>query len=74
MSEHDQYLLDPDGQPYRYADGRPVKLDDFDQEPSWKARAEVKVIPVRDMWQRQLDAGFDLPEDIIRDYNLKRPD
>ena len=44
MSEYDEYLLDEDGQPYRYVDGRPVNLEDFDHEDSEKGRDEARSI------------------------------
>ena len=63
-----------DGQPYLDANGRPMKLEDFDQEPSWNARAEALATSPKETWQRMLDDGFIVPEVVIKKYDLTRPD
>ena len=72
MSEDDEYLLDDHGQPYHYADGRPVKLEDFDQEPSWSARAEALSTSPKETWQSMLDDGINVPDVVIKKYDLVR--
>ena len=74
MSEYDKYLLDEDGEPYRYANGRPVKLDDFDQDPSPTGRAEALSKSVEEVWQERLNRGRWVPPEVIEKYNLKVPE
>lgn len=35
MADKDKYLMQKNGKPYRTADGKPMKLDDFDQDPTF---------------------------------------
>ena len=49
-----------------------MKPDDFVQEPSWKARAEAKAVPLKEAFQRLLDAGHYVPNAVIEEYGLKK--
>jgi hypothetical protein len=66
MSNSDKYLLDKDGNVYRYANGQPVRLEDFDQEPSDRSYAEANKLSYKERVQMMLDIGVPVSDDILR--------
>ena len=66
MSNSDKYLLDQEGNVYRYANGQPVRLEDFDQEPSAKSYAEAKKLSYKERVQMMLDSGVPVTDEMLR--------
>lgn len=70
MNKFDEYLLDDDGNIIHYSDGTPVRLEDFDQEPSAKSYAEVNNMSYKDLVQKMLDAGVPVTDEMLRKAGL----
>ena len=66
VTNSDKYLLDGEGNIIHYANGQPVRLDDFDQAPSEKAYAEVNKMPYKELIQLALDSGVYVTDEMLR--------
>jgi hypothetical protein len=70
MVTYDKYLLDDEGNIIHYANGRPVRLEDFDQEPSARSYAEAKKRPYKELVQMMLDSGVPVTEEMLRKADI----
>ena len=66
MAKYGKYLLDNEGNVFHYANGQPVRLEDFDQEPSDKAYAEANKISYKERVQMMLDSGIPVTDEMLR--------
>ena len=66
MANSDEYLLDKEGNVFRYANDQPVRLEDFDQEPSDKSYAEAEKLSYKERVQMMLDFGVPVPDELLR--------
>ena len=66
MVTYDKYLLDDEGNVLRYANGQPVRLEDFDQEPSDKSYAEAEKLSYKERVQMMLDSGVPVTDVMLR--------
>jgi hypothetical protein len=69
----DKYLRGKEGEILHTADGRPMLLDNFDQDPSPRGRAEALAIPDRELWEMALRAGVSVPDHLLESVGLKKP-
>jgi hypothetical protein len=66
MVTYNKYLFDDEGNIIHYANGSPVRLEDFDQEPSSRSYAEAEKRPYKELVQMMLDSGVPVTEEILR--------
>ena len=66
MAKYGKYLLDNEGKVFRYANGQPVRLEDFDQEPSAKSYAEAEKLSYKERGQMMLDSGVPVTDEMLR--------
>jgi hypothetical protein len=66
MANSDKYLLDNEGNVFRYANGQPVRLEDFDQEPSSRSYAEAEKLSYKERVQMMLDSGVPVTDEMLR--------
>jgi len=66
VAKYGKYLLDNEGKVFRYANGQPVRLEDFDQEPSDMSYAEAKKLSYKERVQMMLDSGVPVTDEMLR--------
>jgi hypothetical protein len=71
MANSDKYLLDNEGNVFRYANGQPVRLEDFDQEPSSRSYAEAEKLSYKERVQMMLDSGVPVTDEMLRKAGMK---
>ena len=66
VAKYGKYLLDDEGNVLRYANGQPVRLEDFDQEPSAESYAEAEKLSYKERVQMMLDSGVPVTDVMLR--------
>lgn len=58
-----KYLLDDDGEPFRYANGEPVPIEMFDEDPIFKEGDDVPLTAAEAVAELE-EIGIDVPDDL----------
>ena len=70
MMEESTYHRPVTVQPVGSTSGSPVRLEDFDQEPSARSYAEAEKRPYKELVQMMLDSGVPVTEEILRKASI----
>lgn len=69
-TKKDKYLLQKNGEPYRTADGKPMPLDHFDNEPTF--HPEIYDRPLAEIIAEMRELDIPVPEHMLKELEEEK--